>query len=239
MSYLDEFFFLLYPYVAGTVFLLGSLLRYERGQYTWSSDSSQLLCHRYLRWGSNLFHVGVLLLFLGHLVLLIPQSWLSALQLTPPRHQILSMVCGLLFAAACLTGLLLLLYRRLTDPRIWATTRTMDVVVLVWIGLALSLGIWTTYYSSQELSGSRLETLMHWAQHIATFRGDAAQFLTDVPWVYKVHMVVGMTLFALIPFSRLVHIWSGFASIAYLIRPYQIMRPRSPSMRPRASVREP
>jgi len=225
MSYLDQLFFQIYPYVALSIFLLGSFLRYERGQYTWTSDSSELLRRGTLRWGSNLFHVGVLLLFLGHLVLLVPPTWLETLSLAPRPHQILAIVSGLLFAAICLAGLLLLLHRRVTDARIRATTRTMDLVVLLWILATLSFGICTTMYSSQELSGMRLVTLMHWSQHIVTLQGGAAALMTDVPWVYKVHIVFGMTLFALIPFSRLVHIWSGFASLAYLVRPYLIVRP--------------
>lgn len=236
MNYADRFFFDLYPYIAGTIFLLGSLLRFERGQYTWSSDSSELLRRGTLRWGSNLFHVGVLFLFSGHLVLLVPLSWLDAMALSPPRHQILAIVSGLAFALICLIGLLLLLHRRLSEPRIWATTRPMDIVVLLWILLTLCFGAATTYYSAHELSGSTLVALMAWAQHIAMFRGDAGEYVASVPWVYKIHMILGMTLFVLIPFSRLVHIWSGFALLSYLFRPYQIMRPRHPPDRPGSRI---
>jgi nitrate reductase gamma subunit len=225
MAYLDEFFLQLYPYLAGTVFLVGSWLRFERGQYTWSSDSSQLLRRGTLQWGSNLFHIGVLLLFVGHLALLIPKDWLAAIGLNPHRHQILAIAAGLLFAVPSLAGLVLLMHRRATEPRIRATTRTMDVVVLVWILLILCFGVSTLYFSVQELSGTRLVNLCDWAQHIVTFRGGAAGLIADVPWAYKIHMVLGMTLFALIPFSRLVHIWSGFATVAYLFRPYLVVRP--------------
>lgn len=169
------------------------------------------------------------MLFAGHLALLIPTDWLAAIGLVPHRHQILAIATGLLFAVACLVGLVLLMYRRATQPRIRATTRTMDVVVLVWILLTLGFGISTLYFSAQELSGTRLVSLAEWAQHIVTFRGGAAGLVADVPWAYKVHLVLGMTLFALIPFSRLIHIWSGFAAVAYLFRPYLVVRPAGPN----------
>ena len=101
----------------------------------------------------------------------------------------------------------------------------MDLVVLIWILITLSFGLCTLYFSAQELSGGNLIPLSRWARHIITFHGGAASFVVELPLVYQIHMVLGMTLFALIPFSRLVHIWSGFALVVYLLRPYQVMRP--------------
>lgn len=140
-------------------------------------------------------------------------------------HQLVAMISGGLFGFACLIGLVMLIHRRLTEPRIRATTRVMDMVVLVWILITLSFGLGTLYFSAQELSGGNLTPLAQWARHIVTFHGGAASFVAEVPLVYQVHMVLGMTLFALIPFSRLVHIWSGFALVVYLLRPYQVVRP--------------
>lgn len=225
MSDLHEFFFQIYPYIAGSVFLLGSLLRFERGQYTWTSDSSELLRRGTLRFGSNLFHIGVLFLFVGHFIGLLMPEVFGIMGIDLRGHQLVAMISGGLFGSACLVGLLLLIHRRVTDPRIRATTRVMDMVVLVWILITLSFGLGTLYFSAQELSGSNLIPLAQWARHIVTFHGGAASFVVDLPLVYQVHMVSGMTLFALIPFSRLVHIWSGFALVGYLLRPYQVVRP--------------
>lgn len=225
MSDLHEFFFQIYPYIAGSVFLLGSLLRFERGQYTWTSDSSELLRRGTLRFGSNLFHIGVLFLFVGHFIGLLMPEVFGIMGIDLRGHQLVAMISGGLFGSACLVGLLLLIHRRVTDPRIRATTRVMDMVVLVWILITLSFGLGTLYFSTQELSGSNLIPLAQWARHIVTFHGGAASFVVDLPLVYQVHMVSGMTLFALIPFSRLVHIWSGFALVGYLLRPYQVVRP--------------
>ncbi|MEX5214140.1 MAG: respiratory nitrate reductase subunit gamma [Nitrospiraceae bacterium] len=228
MGNVHEFFFQIYPYLAGSVFLLGSLLRFERGQYTWTSNSSELLKRDTLRLGSNLFHVGVLFLFMGHVVgLLLPELFgMAGIGLR--GHQLVAMISGGFFGFACLVGLLLLIHRRVMNSRIRATTHVMDLVVLIWILLTLSFGLATLYASARELSGGYLIPLSQWARHIVTFRGGAASLAVEVPWVYQVHLVLGMTLFALIPFSRLVHVWSGFALLSYLLRPYQVVRPGAP-----------
>lgn len=223
----NGFFFGIYPYLAGTVFLLGSLARFERAPYTWKSDSSELLQRGRLRLGSNLFHVGILLLFVGHFAgLLTPHSAILGMGINDRTHQLLAMVSGGVFGTICLAGLVILIHRRLTEPSIRATTRVMDLVVLVWILITLLFGLSTLYFSSQDVGGGHMIALAAWAQHIVTFRPDAAAFIAGVPLAFKIHLFLGMTLFALIPFSRLAHIWSGFASIAYLWRSYQVVRSR-------------
>src|SRR5208283_2397872 len=120
-----------YPYVALTVFLVGSLLRFDREQYTWRSGSSQLLRRRLLVVGSNCFHVGVLAILAGHFVgLLMPDAIVTGIGLTPAGHQLLAMGAGGVFGLVCFVGLTLLIYRRLTNPRIRATSSVMDIVIL-------------------------------------------------------------------------------------------------------------
>lgn len=226
-DFLNQALFGIYPYVCLAVFLLGSLVRFDREQYTWKSDSSQLLRRGQLRWGSNLFHVGILLLFFGHLFgLLTPHSAYTAVGLTPGAKQILAMTSGGILGAMILVGVLLLLHRRLTIARVRSTSTRMDILVLVWILVTVSLGLVSIFFSAQHLDGSMMLLLADWAQHIVTFRGGAAAFLAGVPVIFKIHLFFGMTLFLLFPFSRLVHIWSGFASVAYLGRAYQIVRNR-------------
>jgi len=222
---MNEFLFGIYPYIALAVFLLGSLIRFDREQYTWKSDSSQLLKRGQLRWGSNLFHIGVLALFLGHLVgLLTPKDLYHALGLSTEAKQLLAIAAGGVFGTMCLAGLVLLVYRRLSEPRIRATSTPMDIVVLLWILVTLLLGLASIFVSLGHRDGSVMVVLGLWAQHIVTLRGNAADFIAGVHWIYKVHLVFGMTLFLLFPFSRLVHVWSGFGALAYLTRPYQIVR---------------
>lgn len=227
MTFLNEFLFGIYPYIALAVFLLGSLIRFDREQYTWKSDSSQLLKRGQLRWGSNLFHIGVLALFLGHFVgLLTPREAYHAIGLSTEAKQLLAITAGGVFGTMCLVGLVLLVHRRLSEPRIRATSTAMDIVVLLWILVTLLLGLASISVSLGHRDGSVMVVLGHWAQHIVTFRSGAAGFLASVHWIYKVHLFFGMTLFLLFPFSRLVHVWSGFAALGYLTRAYQIVRTR-------------
>jgi nitrate reductase gamma subunit len=227
MSYLNQFLFGIYPYIALAVFFVGSLVRFDRDQYTWKSDSSQLLRAGQLRWGSNLFHIGILGIFFGHLVgLLTPLSIWHALGVTPSAKQLLAVIAGGGAGALCLVGLILLIHRRLTEPRIRITGRPMDMVVLLLLLAQLLLGLFSIAVSVQHLDGEEMIKLMTWVQHIATFRGDAAGYVADVALIFKLHLLLGMTIFLIFPFSRLVHIWSGFASVGYLVRAYQIVRSR-------------
>jgi len=227
MSYVNHFLFGIYPYIALAIFLLGSLIRFDREQYTWKSDSSQLLKRGQLRWGSNLFHVGILFLFFGHFVgLLTPKELYHALGLSTEAKQMLSIVAGGVMGGLCLVGLLLLVHRRLTEPRIRATSTRMDIFILFWILATLALGLSSIWFSLGHRDGSIMVLLANWAQHIVTFRGGAADFVAGVHPIYKVHLFFGMTVFVLFPFSRLVHVWSGFAALTYVTRAYQIVRSR-------------
>jgi len=227
MDYLNNLLFGIYPYVALAIFFLGSLIRFDREQYTWKSDSSQLLKRSQLRWGSNLFHIGILFLFFGHAVGLLTPHWLyESMGLTTEAKQLLAMISGGTAGLACLAGISLLLHRRLTEPRIRATSKPMDIIILLWVFITLLLGLTTILFSAQHLDGADMLLLANWAQHIVTFRSGAAQFLLAVPLIFKIHLFFGMTLFLLFPFSRLVHVWSGFAAVAYLTRSYQVVRQR-------------
>lgn len=227
MTYLNQLAFGIYPYIALTIFLLGSLIRYEREQYTWKSDSSQLLHHGQLRLGNILFHIGILGLFFGHLFGLLTPLWVwEALGVTHSLKQMVALLAGGTMGTICLVGLTLLLYRRLSNARIAAVTRKRDWLLLSWILGALLLGLLTITESAKHSDGEVMVRLMMWAQHLLTFQGDAASFILDAPWLFKLHMLMGMTLFVIFPFTRLVHVWSGFGSVMYLVRPWQLVRRR-------------
>jgi nitrate reductase gamma subunit len=218
--------FVVYPYICLTVFLVGSLARFDRDQYTWKSDSSQLLRAGQLRWGSNLFHVGILFLFFGHTVGLLTPHFLYEALITAPQKQMLAIVSGGVAGAVCFVGLTLLLHRRLFDPRIRLTSHRTDLAVLVVLWVQLVLGLVTLPFSfAHRADAGAMLALSHWAQGIVTLQPDAAA-LVHLDWPFKVHMVLGMTIFLLFPFSRLVHVWSGLAAVAYLLRPYQVVRSR-------------
>jgi nitrate reductase gamma subunit len=223
---LHGFVFGVYPYICLTVFLLGSLIRFDRDQYTWKSDSSQLLRSGLLRWGSNLFHVGILFLFFGHLLgLLTPHSFYSHFLEASIKQQI-AIWSGGAFGVLCFIGLTMLIYRRVFDPRIRYTSHRTDIAILVILWVQLVVGLITLPYSWAHSDGRVMLILADWAQRILTLRAVDAETLAGLPWPYLFHLVLGMTIFLLFPFSRLVHVWSGFASVGYLFRPYQVVRSR-------------
>ncbi|HEX6018940.1 MAG TPA: respiratory nitrate reductase subunit gamma [Burkholderiaceae bacterium] len=220
-----SFLFTVYPYICLAVFLMGSLARFDRDQYTWKSDSSQLLRAGQLRWGSNLFHIGILFLLLGHTVGLLTPHTLYEHFISVEHKQILAVASGGTAGLMCFVGISLLLHRRLFDDRIRLTSHRTDIAILIILWVQLALGLITLPYSLRHIDGGMMLVLSEWSQRIATFRPDAS-ILVAVDWPFKVHMVLGMTIFLLLPFSRLVHVWSGLASVAYLFRPYQIVRSR-------------
>ena len=226
MSYLNQFLFGIYPYIALAVFFVGSLVRFDRDQYTWKSDSSQMLRRGTLRWGSNLFHIGILFLFFGHLFGQLTPHWIYESIISAPQKQMLAVVSGGIAGFMCFVGLTLLLHRRIFDPRIRLTSHRTDLAILIILWVQLSLGLLTLPLSFEHRHDpSTMLILASYLQGIATLRPDASA-LVAVAWPFKVHMVLGMTIFLLFPFSRLVHVWSGFATIGYLFRPYQVVRSR-------------
>ena len=227
MNYLHQFVFGIYPYIALAIFLLGSLVRFDREQYTWKSESSQVLNTGMLRLGSPLFHVGILGLFFGHAAGLLTPVWVwDALGVTHGVKQTVAMVAGGVMGTLCLVGILMLLARRFGNERVAARTTFKDKLVLLWILLTLLLGLSSIFVSASHMDGHMMVLLMTWAQHVVTFRGDAAGFIVDAPWIFKLHLFMGMSLFVIFPFTRLVHVWSGFGAVAYLGRTWQLVRRR-------------
>ncbi|MBK7005088.1 MAG: respiratory nitrate reductase subunit gamma [Burkholderiales bacterium] len=230
MNYLDNFLFGLYPYICLTVFLLGSLMRFDRDQYTWKSDSSQLLRPGQLRLGSNLFHVGVLFLFFGHTFGMLTPHFVYEHFISAGNKQLVAMVSGGVFGVLGFIGVTILLHRRLSDERIRANSKTSDIVLLVLLWLQLALGLATIPLSAQHLDGGMMMKLAGWAQSIMTFQAGAPELLAEAGFIFKMHMFLGMSIFLIFPFTRLVHVWSGFGAAAYLVRPYQVVRSRRVGM---------
>jgi nitrate reductase gamma subunit len=226
MSYSQHLLFGIYPYIALAVFFLGSLIRFDREQYSWKSDSSQLLRRKQLLLGSNLFHIGVLFLFFGHFVGMLTPHFIYEPFISAGAKQILAMASGGLAGLLAFIGLTLLLHRRLTEPRIRATSKGSDILILVLLWLQLLLGLATIPLSAQHLDGSMMMRLAEWGQRIVTFRGGAVELLEGAGWIFKTHLFLGMTIFLIFPFTRLVHIWSGFAATTYAARAWQLVRPR-------------
>lgn len=232
-EFLNHLAFGWFPYLAVTVLVVGSILRFDKDQYGWRSQSSQFLRRRQMLLGSNLFHLGVIVLFFGHFVGLLTPVWVfHAVGFTNQSKQMMAMLVGGIAGASALVGCTLLLHRRLADPRIRRSSSWGDIAVLVLIEVQLLLGVGTIYWSMQHLDGTEMVALMSWAHSILVLSPEAPSHLGEVGLIFKLHIIVGLMLFLVTPFSRLVHIWS--VPIWFLLRPgYQVARSRAPLGRPR------
>lgn len=220
-----------YPYVALAICLIGCWARFDLAQYTWKASSSQIFNrspaeHRYMRIASNLFHVGVIFVLCGHFVGLLTPEAVYHHVISTQNKQLLAMISGGLFGLLCLIGLLMLLKRRLGDARVRANSSFADTMILIVLLVQLLLGLSTIYASTHHLDGSVMVMLADWAQAVVTLQPQqAAAAIAPVGLVYKLHVFLGLSLFVLCPFTRLVHIIS--APVWYLGRRYQIVRQKA------------
>jgi len=221
---MHQFLFGTYPYIALSVMIIGSIARYERDPFTWKSSSSQMLRTKQLRIGSILFHVGVLVIFFGHLIGLLTPIWIfDAIGISHGAKQTLAVVAGGIAGVMALVGGLI--HRRWTDPRIRRTSSFADIAILLLLLAQLVLGLATIFASLGHLDGHEMVKFMSWAQGIFTFDAAAADYVKDVAPVFKAHLVLGLTIFLVFPFTRLVHMLS--TPVRYLWRPgYQVVRSR-------------
>lgn len=231
-GFLNQLAFGWYPYLAVTVLILGSILRFDKAQYSWRSQSSQFLRRKQMMIGSNLFHLGILTLLGGHFVgLLTPIGVFDFFGVGHGFKQMTALVVGGIAGIAAFIGASLLLHRRLFDPRIRRSSSKMDILVLLLLWLQLGLGLATTWWTMKHLDGSAMVLFMGWANGLLTFNPAAADLIIDAYWVYKVHIVLGLTIFLITPFTRLVHVWS--IPLFFLLRPgYQLVRSRGAVRRP-------
>jgi nitrate reductase gamma subunit len=227
-EFINTLLFGIYPYVALVVLAVGTVIRYDREPYTWRTGSSQLLRRKQLMWGSLLFHVGVLLIFAGHLVgLLSPLALWDFLGITHGTKQMIAIVLGGVAGAMGIVGATLLLHRRFFDARVRRNSSFSDNLIIFILWVQLALGLLTIRVSMQHLDGEEMVKFMHWAQGIFTFDPQAASYVADADLTFKLHITLGLTIFVLFPFSRLVHMLS--APVRYIWRPgYQVVRTRRP-----------
>lgn len=222
---LHQIVFGVYPYLALATFALGSWIRFDNEQYTWKSDSSQLLSKQYMRFASNVFHIGMLGIFFGHFVgLLTPHSVFLALGISDMAHQGIAIFAGGIFGLMVILGGTILWLRRLFNPRVRAASRWMDINILGWLVMTAIVGFSTIFWSVNHAGhgdASVMIRLAEWVQSIVTLQPNP-DLLRGVDMVYKIHIFFGLSVFLFFPFTRLVHIWS--APVGYLFRAYQIVR---------------
>lgn len=222
---IENFLFGVYPYIALSIFFLGSLIRFDRDQYSWKSDSSQLLSKKYLRLGSNLFHIGILAIFAGHFVgLLTPHAVFIALGVSDMTHQLVAIVAGSIFGIVALLGGLILWFRRMFNKRVSKASRKSDKFILSWLLITLMIGLSTIPNSIGHFNNgdpSVMIALTDWVKSIVTFNPQP-ELLVNVDTIFKIHIFFGLTVFLVFPFTRLIHVWSF--PVTYLNRPYQVVR---------------
>jgi nitrate reductase gamma subunit len=225
-AFVHHLLFGIYPYIALAVLAVGSIIRFDREPYGWRSGSSQLLRRKQLMWGSVLFHVGVLFIFVGHLVgLLTPIILFDTLGISHGAKQLLAIIAGGIAGVMAIVGATLLIHRRFFDPRVRAASNFSDNMIILILWVQLALGLATIPLSAGHLDGHEMVKFMNWAQGIFTFRGDAASYILDVHPIFKAHLFLGLTILLIFPFTRLVHMLS--APVRYLWRGgYQIVRSR-------------
>jgi nitrate reductase gamma subunit len=227
-DYINYLLFGLYPYFAISVCIVACIARLEFSPYTWKTGSSQFLSSKGLRLGSNLFHVGIILLLLGHFVGLLTPESLYTHVISVPHKQLMAMIAGGTFGSLCFVGLTILVYRRLFNPRVRATSSFSDILILLLLYLQLILGLISIWFSSNHLDGKMMEALANWAQSIVIFHRGAADYLLQVSPIFRLHIFLGLTIVLLIPFTRLVHLLS--VPYEYFIRTgYQVVKRRKKS----------
>lgn len=216
------------PYVCLTVFILGHIWRLRSGGFSWTTRSSQMLESRVLRLGAPLFHLGLLAVFGGHVMgLIVPQALTDAVGITSGMYHVVAVTAGTAAGSAMLIGFLLLLYRRLVSPRIRRVTSRIDWTVYLLFGLLLATGMWATV--GMNLLGTEYhyrETVSPWFRGILMLNPQP-ELMSQAPLVFKLHALAGMSLFALWPFSRLVHAWA--VPLAYIRRSPILYRSRQAS----------
>lgn len=230
-EYFNHLLFGIFPYIALITLIVGSILRYDREPYTWRAGSSQLLRRKQLIMGSALFHAGILIVLVGHVFgLLVPIGVYEGLGVKHEWKQVLAMLGGGIAGIISFIGATLLLHRRLFDPRIRNNSSFGDTWILILLWAQLLLGLLTIPVSMSHLDGHEMVKFMNWANGIFTFNAQASGFIADVSPVFKLHIVLGLLIFLVFPFTRLVHMFS--IPVRYLMRPgYQIVRSRKPEFR--------
>lgn len=224
-----ELLWVILPYLAIATFVVGHVWRWRRDQFTWTTRSSQLLESRWLKIGGPLFHLGLLMVVGGHVLgILVPESVTEWLGVSEDMYHVISVVMGTLAGVVMISGLTILIVRRLTNSRVAATTRGWDVAVMVLLVVMAATGMWNTSVENLIEGGYNYrETVSPWFRGLFLLNPDP-ELMTEagIPLSYQLHAVGGWVLIMIWPFTRLVHAWS--VPITYLRRRPIVYRARAP-----------
>ena len=229
---MNTFLFLILPYICLSIFVVGHWWRYKYDKFGWTTRSSQLYEDSLLRWGSPLFHFGMLGVVGGHIIgLLLPKGWTDRLGVSESTYHAFALGGGLLAGAMALVGLIMLVYRRRTVRPVFKATTVMDKVMYLFLGTVIVIGCWNTFASAVLHADTEFNyrtTVSPWFRGIFYGQPDPT-LMAGVPVGFQMHAVLAFLLFALWPFTRLVHVFS--APVGYLTRPYIVYRSRADHVR--------
>lgn len=227
MSRVDLLLWVAIPYLSLAVFVVGHVWRYRRDQLAWTARSTQLLERPLLRLGSLLFHFGVLAVIGGHVLgILVPSGVTEAIGISEHTYHLIALVAGGTAGVAMTAGFVLLVFRRAANPRVRATTSRGDLLMYPLLGVALGTGMLATFGANLVDAYDYRETVAPWFRGIFTFRPDT-ELMTGAPFLFQLHAASVFLLYAVWPFSRLVHAWS--VPLAYLQRSWILYRSRNPA----------
>lgn len=223
MTVLDQFLWVIYPYLMLTTFVVGHIYRYNTDQFGWSAKSSELLEKPLLKWGSTLFHWGIIFAFFGHIAGILVPKWIYPLfGITDHMYHLGAVYGGGFFGLVTIVGIIILTYRRISVLRIKIHSTFMDWVVGISLLTVISLGVYVTIIRNTLVGAfDYRSTIAPWFRGLITFNPDPA-YMTNVPLSYQLHVFLAFLIFGLFPFTRLVHIWS--LPLEYLKRSYIIFR---------------
>ena len=214
---MDTVLFVVVPYVCLTSFVVGHVWRYRYDKFGWTTRSSQMYERRLLRWGSPLFHFGILVVLLGHVMGLgVPKSWTEAAGVPEAAYHAVAVGLGSVAGVCTVVGMAILIYRRRTVGPVFSATTKMDKVMYLFLAAVILLGLWNTVASNVLDHFDYRDSVSVWFRGI--FRLDPQpDLIAEAPLGFQVHGLLAFALFALWPFTRLVHVFC--APIGYLTRP--------------------
>lgn len=221
---MSQFLWVVFPYICLTIFVVGHYWRYRYDKFGWTTRSSQLYENRLLRIGSPLFHFGILGVFLGHVVGLgIPETWTEAVGVSEGLYHFMAVSLGAVAGAATVVGMVILIYRRRTTGPVFSVTTKMDKAMYAVLATVIVLGLINTVSASLGSEYDYRQGVSIWFRGIFRFSLHP-DLMDEAPWSFQLHGLAAMALFALWPFTRLVHVFS--APVGYITRPYIVYRSR-------------
>lgn len=227
MNYWNQFLWVIYPYLMLAIFVVGHIYRYNTDQIGWSAKSSEFLEKKSLKWGSILFHYGILMVFGGHVVgLLVPKSLTESLGISEELYHLSAVYGGGSAGIITLIGIFILLFRRVNDNRVRIRSSFTDMLIAVLLLIVIAMGVYNTLGSSlfAHSDFDYRDSIAPWLRGLLVFAPDPS-LMNQVPLFFQLHTIFAFAIFGIWPFTRLVHVWS--LPLEYLKRSYIIYRSRN------------